>query len=275
MFVLRIIQTQTIHSLYLNARFSLKMSSPQLSDFHDHPFQEIMALFLLSADACKDIALQPDQKSYFFDEFHAFLTQYYHLNHYPDATMYFTSSLRKEKKGAFNAAGGGEKRSHASKVYLKTRYRQIESARETAIDEFAAKYRLTSIDTPGKEDTRVFVGVTEIWHKLDQSREIIALSKWSDVASRSYRDDTFQTPLPKKLDKTLVPLSIRTIVTQLHQKQLKTTRSDAKAARLHPDEEEALYVQQLAATQQQVFDGTVPDRIVTFVPPPETDWEDW
>ena len=253
-----------------------KISSPQLSDFHDHPFQEIMALFLIHQDIRTDVAHQPDKKSYFFVEFHKFLTQYYHLEHYPDATMYFTSSLKKEKKGAFNAAGGGDKRSHASKVYLKTKYRQIESVRENAIDEFATKYGLkNTLDgvVPGEEDPRLFVGVTEIWRKLDQAPEIIAKSKWANITSRSYRDDTFQTPLPKKLDKSLVPLSIRTIAMQLHQKQPKAACSDAKATRLHPDEEEALYIQQKMKVEQltvtpQIFQSCV-------IPPPETDWEEW
>ena len=255
---------------------SLKMSSPQLSDFHDHPFQEIMALFLLSADACKDIALQPDKKSYFFDEFRKFLTQYYHLNHYPDATMYFTSSLKKEKKGAFNAAGGGDKRSHASKVYLKTKYRQIESARETAIDEFATKYRLTLIDTPGTEDPRVFVGVTEIWRKLDQARGIVAASKWTNVASRSYSDDTFQTPLPKTLDKTLVPLSIRTKVTQLHQTQMRAASSRIHfRSRIDPDEEEEIHNQIMKDKKVSVPAPVPVPQIAMFVPPAGVDWEDW
>jgi hypothetical protein len=247
----------------------------QLSDFHDHPFQEIMALFLVQTDVCKDIALYADKKTHFFDEFHKFLIQYYHLNHYQDAAMYFASSLRKEKRGAFNAAGGGDKRSHASKVYLKTKYRQIESAREDAIDEFAAKY---GIDVSVEEDPRLFVGVTEIWRKLDQAREIVALSKWADVASRSYSDDTFQTPLPKILDKSLVPLSIRTKVTQLHQTQLRAASSrNTFRTRIDPEEEEEIHNQILKNREVSVSDPdpVTPLQPVVFVPPSDIDWEDW
>jgi len=271
MFVLRIIQTQTIHSIPYRSLSFLIMSiskKHQLSEFHDHPFQEIMALFLMQQNMCKDAEQYPNKKQYFFEEFYKFLKQYYNLDHYQDATMYFASSLSKDKKGAFNAAGGCGRISHASKKEFISKYRRIESAREDAIDEFAAKYCAT-FDVAGQEDPRLFVGVKEVWRKLDNAGEIVAASKWSTVASRSYNDETFQAPIPKDLDKSLVPLSIRTKVTQLHQKQMRSARPPIRRRQIDPDEEEEIYNQ--ITSEAKISTTATP--AFTFVPPPEMD--DW
>ena len=115
--------------------------------------------------------------------------------------------MRKEVAGEANICGGGGRMSGSASRYFKNRHHGFEEMREKQIGRFAKKYGI-SFD-PSTEDVRLFLGVNEIWNKLDQVEDIIAASNWANVRNMSYNDESFATPFPKQLEKELVPLAIR------------------------------------------------------------------
>jgi hypothetical protein len=174
-----------------------------LSTFFEHEVQSILALFLTNPELYKDYNKQTDRQGYFFAGFRKFADKYYNFS--GDESIYFMST-RKQSAGEANICGGGGKMSGSASNFFKTRYYEAEKARLASIDAFAKKYGVSF--EPGK-DTRLFVGVTEIWNKLDKVDEILANSQWANVADRAYSDATFSTPLPAKLEKCLIPFAIR------------------------------------------------------------------
>ena len=183
---------------------SSKRSISDISVFHDHEVQSILALFLTKPDLYKDYHSQTDRQGYFFAKFRKFAANYY--NFAGDESVYFMST-RKDAAGEANiCGGGGGKMSGSSSRYFKAKYHQAEESRHSIIDAFAKKYGATF--EPGK-DPRLFVGVAEIWNKLDHIDEILTNSKWVNIAERAYDDATFETPIPSKLDKCLIPFAIR------------------------------------------------------------------
>lgn len=185
--------------------------SRDITDFHNHELQYLLALFLTKPDLYKDHRTERDKQGYLFRRFRVFASDYYHLETDPDAAIYF-SSMRKEMAGEANVCGGAGNISHSCAKWFKDRYKQQESSRETTIDRFAKKYGL-KLDNG---DPRLFLGITEIWNKLDRATEIVATSKWSDALDRSYCDDTLTEPISAKVDKLLIPLAIRNRVIQKH-----------------------------------------------------------
>lgn len=189
-----------------------------ISYFYDHEVQSLVALFLTKPELYKDHLSERDKQGYFFDRFRAFAKDYYHFDKDLDIAVYF-SSLRKESAGEFNACGGAGKMSNSTKKYFKDRCKSVESNRQERIDSFAKKYRVDF----EKADPRQFVGVSEIWNRLDSAIEIVASSKWSDIASRAYTDPDLLEPIPKNLDKLLVPLEFRNRVVQKHRNAQRTS----------------------------------------------------
>ena len=175
-----------------------------ITTFHDHELQWLVALFCTNSELYKDHKTHRYKQDYFFAMLRKFLEKYYKLS--GDESVYF-NTVRKEAAGEANICGGAGHMSGASSRYFKGKYKAIEESREKRIDDFAKKYGV-SFD-PSKPDPRLFLGVTEIWNKLDRVLEIVAGSKWADVRERSYDDETFVTPFPKNLEKELVPLEIR------------------------------------------------------------------
>ena len=176
-----------------------------ITTFFEHEAQYVMALFLTKPELYKEFATCKDKErqDYFFYRFRIFAENYYHFS--PEESVYFAST-RKEAMGEANICGGGGKRSGSSSRYLKDRYRLAEQERENRVDSFAKKYGV-SFNT--EKDPRLFLGVSEIWNKLHSAIEIVAASKWSDAVEKSYSDASFETPIPEKVEKILVPLKIR------------------------------------------------------------------
>ena len=176
-----------------------------ISVFHDHEAQFIVALFLTKPELYREYSTQKekDRQDYFFYCFRKFAANYYNFSE--DESVYF-ASVRKEAAGEANICGGGGSRSGSSARYFKDRYKRAEQDRESRINQFAKKYRVSFAQ--GK-DTRLFLGVTEIWNRLDNALEIIAASKWVNAPELAYSDESFETPIPEKVEKILVPLAIR------------------------------------------------------------------
>jgi len=242
-----------------------------ISEFHDHNLQWILALFLTKRELYKDYAIERYRQDYFFGEFAKFAENYYNLS--GEEWIYF-GSTRKQAKGEQNICGGGGKRSGASSRYFKTRYNLIEGMREKQIDSFAKKYGVSF--EPGK-DTRLFLGVTEIWNKLDSALDIVAASRWADVRERAYDDASFVTPFPAKLDKKLVPfkpVDIRCIIGQ-KAKAMNPVKT-APVRRIDVDEEELEY---LALKEKESLGkkGAEAEMLpaVMFVMPEGLDDEEW
>jgi hypothetical protein len=180
-----------------------------IAQFHDHHLQWVLALFCTKPELYKDHKEYKYRQDYFFKEFQKFAAKYYRFS--GEESVYF-GSVRKQAAGEANICGGAGRLSGSSSRYFKNRYYNIEKSREKQIDEFAKKYGI-SFD-PIKKDVRLFLGVTEIWNRLDHVIEIVASSKWADVRERAYDDESFATPFPKKLDKELVQFDIRNRVMQ-------------------------------------------------------------
>lgn len=175
-----------------------------IAAFHDHEVQWLIALFCTKRELYKDYQKNRYKQDYFFGKFRYFAAKYYNFS--GDESVYF-NTVRKEAAGEANMCGGGDIRSGASARYFKNRYRGIEESREKQIDEFSKKYGVSF--EPSKPDPRRFLGVADIWNKLDMVDEILAASKWAYVREMSYDDEHFATPFPPKLEKELVPFVIR------------------------------------------------------------------
>ena len=212
------------------ATFTTKQTA-NISVFYDHEVQSILALFLTKPDLYKDFNKVRDRQGYFFERFRRFASDFYHFS--GDESVYFMST-RKELAGEANICGGSGKMSGASSRYFKNKYHQIEETRNTLIDQFAKKYGI--IFAPGT-DTRLFIGVSEIWNKLDNALDIVAQSKWAHVVQNSYEDITFTTPIPYNLDKNLVPFTIRNRAMQKKRNMKKSTSSILITSN-HEDENE-------------------------------------
>ena len=240
----------------------MSFAQPSITDFINHELQLIMALFLTKPELYCDHKSTRDKQGYFFAKFQTFASNYYHYDEHSDAFVYFTST-RKELAGEFNACGGGGKISHSAAKQFKSKYKAIESTREKRIDAFAKKY-CVAFNQCGQEDPRLFLGVKEIWNKLDSAEELVAKSEWAHVASASYSDDTFATPIPANLDKRLVPFNIRNRAVQKHRNN-RMKRLAVVANDLAVDEDSL----PIANEQKPVC------ILTTFVRPDECDDTDW
>ena len=176
-----------------------------ISVFHNHPAQYILALFLTKPELYSEHSTckERDRQDYFFYSFRQFAANYYNFSE--DESVYFMS-VKKYAAGEANICGGCGSRSGSYKRYFKDRHKKSEQARETRIDQFAKKYR---VSFEKGNDPRLFLGVTEIWNKLNKSLEIVSASKWANASKFSYSDESFKTPIPEKVEKILIPLAIR------------------------------------------------------------------
>lgn len=205
-----------------------------------------MALFLSNPALYANHKTEKNKQGYFFTAFRSFADNYYHFNITTDrdAFIYFMS-LVKEQAGEANICGGAGRISNATKKEFKLRYHSIESSRAEMIDDFQAKYRagLATGKDALKPDERLFLGVTEIWNKLDQAAEIVASSRWADVLARSYDDETFVRPIPSRLEKHLVPFAIRNRAWQKHLNANRTTSKHIVPDEYCEEEEEPTVVE--------------------------------
>jgi hypothetical protein len=233
----------------------------QITDFNDHELQSILALFLKKTELYNEHTLQKDKEEYFFYTFRRFAANYYHFENNIDASVYFMS-VRKERAGEFNACGGRGRISNSSAKYFKTRHLVGEANRAKVIDEFSKKYQVT-FNQKGIEDPRLFVGVKEIWKKLDHAEEIVAASEWADVISQSYCDEKLEAPIPKRICKHLIPFSIRNKVLQKHKNARMRKAIPPPRGVLEEEESEP-------HTSIPVINNTV-----AFERPAECDDEDW
>ena len=112
-----------------------------ISIFHNHDLQSILALFLTNPEQYKDHFKYKHKQDYFFEAFLKFAAKYYHMS--GDETVYF-GSVRKQAAGEANICGGSGKQSGSSSRYFKNRYRAIEESREKRIDN-CVKYVKISI----------------------------------------------------------------------------------------------------------------------------------
>lgn len=250
--------------VYLNT--ILKTMSSNISIFYEHELQWIMALFLTNPQLYCEYTKHRYLQDYFFEQFHKFAADYHRFS--GDECVYF-GSTRKEVAGEANICGGIGKVSASTTRYFKNKYRRIEESHEKLIDKFAKKYSVSF--EPGS-DTRLFLGVTEIWNRLDTASEIVAMSKYADVRERSYDDASLETAFPPKLEKTLVPLEIRNRVMQ---------KSSAKYVRSTPsriidvDMEEREYIASKTKMAEDVSYEQKPVSGVVFVPPEQNDEDEW
>ena len=239
----------------------------KITDFNDHELQSILAIFLKKPELYNKHTLQKNKEDYFFYTFRRFAANYYHFANNLDASAYFMS-MRKERAGEFNACGGCGRISNSAVKYFKSRHLAGEASRVKIIDEFSKKYHVT-FNQKGVEDPRLFVGVKEIWKKLDRAEEIVDASEWADAISQSYCDDKFEAPLPERLCKHLIPFSIRNKVLQKHKNSRMTMT--IPPPRLEEEEEEE--------EEESEFRNSVPatnnTKVFVFDRPAECDDEDW
>lgn len=245
-------------------------SKYNIAAFHDHYLQSILALFLTNAELYKDHHKYKHKQDYFFGEFGEFAAKYYHFS--GDESVYF-GSVRKQAAGEANICGGAGKQSGASSRYFKNRYHDIEESREKRIDDFAQRYYGAPFD-PSHTDPRLFLGVTEIWNKLDRALEVLAASKWSDVRERSYDDVSGTMPLPKKLDKMLVPIDMRNIVMQQWRNAQSKSVTKLPSQYTDVDEEEREFLAAKTAVSAYTSVDANANPIV-FVVPEGLDEEEW
>ena len=254
-------------NLYFDRRATYSLSA-----FHNHELQDIMTIFLLKPALYAEHHLQKDKQGYFFSRFRRFADDYYHFDSEKelDTCIYFSSML-KECAGEMNACGGAGKISNSAKKEFKSRHHDMETGRVKWIDYFQEKYRAglaTSKDAP--TDERLFLGVTEIWNKLDHAAEIIAASKWANIASKSYDDLDVQTPIPSELEKHLIPHSIRN---RVWQKMLNSKRTKVNLFRRTavPDD----FVLEEEDTDSSCNEPKVNPPQKMFVAPVEAFDDDW
>jgi hypothetical protein len=241
--------------------FTTTKHTADMSVFYDHDVQSILALFLAKPALYKDYLTVRDRQGYFFDRFRRFAGEYYHFS--GDDSVYFAST-RKEAAGEANICGGAGKMSGASSRYFKNKYHQIEESRNAQIDQFSKKYGVTF---GNGTDSRLFVGVTEIWNKLDKAATIVAESKWANVVENSYDDATFETAIPLTLDKTLVPFTIRNRAIQ----KRRNMKSRLSPIRAHSNQEDEEDEQVKNETKSQTTESG--PKIVLVIP--EIDDDEW
>jgi len=240
------------------------MTNP-VAAFYNNDVQWILALFITKPDLYKDHHTVRDRQGYFFDQFRKFAADYHHFTE--DEGVYF-GSTRKEAAGEANICGGVGKSTAASSRYFKSRYRAVEESREHRIDLFAKKYGVSF--EPG-EDSRLFIGVTEIWNKLEHGVDILAASKWSDVAERSYDDATFEVPIPAKLERTLVPFAIRNRALQKH-RNITVAPTGLSSRRIDVDREEMEYIASKLVVVKEKDEMVVSNVVVVPLVFDEDEW---
>jgi mRNA deadenylase 3'-5' endonuclease subunit Ccr4 len=234
-----------------------------ISVFYDNDVQSILALFLTKPALYKDYTNVRDRQGYFFDRFRRFAGDYYHFS--GDESVYFAST-RKEVAGEANICGGAGKMSGASSRYFKNKYHQIEESRNAQIDQFSKKYGVTF---GNGTDSRLFVGVSEIWNKLDNASTIVAESKWANVVANSYDDETFTKPIPLTLEKTLVPFAIRNRAIQ----KRRNMKSSSSIIRAHPNQEDEEEQDEEETNQKETQTTESGPKILLVLP--EIDDDEW
>jgi len=225
-----------------------------ISSFYDHDIQSIMALFLTKPALYKDHKSQRDRQGYFFHEFRKFANDYYNFS--GDENVYFASTI-KDAPGEANICGGGG----SSSRFLKNRHHQKQESISNQIDKFAKKY---GVSFGLGKDPRLFLGVREIWNKLDQANEIIAASKWANIAEISYDDATFEKPIPMKLEKNLIPFPIRNRTLQKLKNMKRNAHVPNQTNQTEEDDEE-----------EQPEKPSISSNIIVLMPSASELDEDW
>ena len=171
-----------------------------IAAFYDHSLQSLMAVFIAKTPSlATDLSsvAPADRQNYFFYRFRKFADAY--VNMALDDDIYF-GSTSKEKAGT---QGGGGK-------FFAERDKRQQSFHAEKIKYFEQKFK-SSIS--GERDQRLFLGYNQIWNRIITERETILAPYAGSIAS-AYDDESFTTPFPDKLDKYLVPFTIRNKVVQ-------------------------------------------------------------
>lgn len=231
--------------------------------FETHPLQSILALFLLRPELYDEHkkTKQSDLQGYFFSQFRIFAKEYFHFENDLDAAIYF-GSVQKERACDTNVCGGAGKMSHSAKTHFKSRNNDAESRKQKNIADFTRRHGIKLEPT----DERRFLGIPEIWNHLERAAEIVESSPYANAASRCYFDETLTTPIPSKLDKHLIPLSIRTLVLQI--------QANAKRVPIRFRGEEEREEEEDQPPPKKEEEPKPPLSNIVFVPP-EINEEDW
>ncbi len=170
--------------------------------------QKYMALFLSKPELYARFLVAADNQEIFFSCFSHFLKNYIVLDSSPsdeykfDMEMYF-SSLEKYDVSKINITGG-ESRSAGAKKAMLSKYHRISENRTIIIEYLNKKYGWNL----GVSDPRLFLGHSQPW--VNPSPALLLLQGWDTIiADSAYDDETMTKPLPKNLDKNLIPLNIR------------------------------------------------------------------
>jgi hypothetical protein len=200
-----------------------------------HDLQTIMALFIFKTPELGvklDAVPVADRQDYFFHRFVTFAETYVNLS--TDDSIYF-GSTSKDKAGSTQIAGG-DGRSRSGAKYLKDKYREQRDTHQSRIAYFERKFQCC---ISGEKDERTFVGYSHLWNKIgvETIRQSILANYQSQIAS-AYDDITLQTPIPDKLNRYFVPLTIRNKVYQQWRNRIRNTVSTDTNKKLVEKEED-------------------------------------
>lgn len=170
-------------------------------DFSRSEYQKYLALFISKPELYSDIPSKPlpHRQSLFFNKFIKFIKLYTNLDPKSDEFMYFTS--RDVVKSCACNFSGSDHNGNADRKKFLASQKETMAENEYLIN----KYK---INLKPEEDSRVFIGHVKIWE--NPSPELLVKSGWEWVANEQYNDTSFNAPFPDNVDKTLVPLEIRT-----------------------------------------------------------------
>jgi hypothetical protein len=187
-------------------------SVPLLMAMESHDLQLLMALFLTKPHLYAEHAIHRNREEYFFREFHKFARHYYRLDaeKEPDAVVYFHCIKEPPATGVSGTvAVGGVPNKVRSKpafvAFFKRRLAVQQSAWTQRVQEFEVRHGI-DFDV---YDPRRFLGERQIWLKLHRADDLVAMSKWPQVAQWAYADKMLCQPLPHDVDIRLVPFAIR------------------------------------------------------------------
>lgn len=179
--------------------------------FKNSEIQIYVALFISKPELYSDIHIlnENDKQNYFFKKFRLFLLKYYQFNIEKDFDLltYF-GDLQLNKKGSVSICGGGDSSRNSKKNALK----QFNNSYENTIKSIEYLNQKYKININREVDEREFIGHREIWR--NPSPELLKKDEWEWVTYQNYDDINITEPLPKELNKYLIPLNIRNKVYQ-------------------------------------------------------------
>ncbi len=270
---------------YYDSRISYSTSY-----FSDSKVHKYIALFLSNPSNYSHIYnFNPSMREeLFMDSFNLFMTKYYIITEKNFDTYAYFTSLNINQKGSVNICGGGGGAGGISRSGKRDFIKKYNSSQDMKLKirkYLSDKYKIIFDNT--KPDPRIFIGHQEIWN--NPSPELLKKDNWEWVIDQSYDDETFEKPLPEKLDIDLIPLSIRNKTFNMwkNQQNKKAELMSYKNKELH----------RLKQLQEEIDDelahsskSTTPSSVITTLSTPspyknqssfsflnltEKDFEDW